>query len=105
MQGRTEETNHQAGSAFASKMSSQNAVASDPTANSAESDYDDHGPSSGIDGKQPVKETATITNLATAETQRMDVALGDYVLRFLRIRKSSKKDLYDLDAVRKSKKE
>jgi hypothetical protein len=86
-------------------MSSRNLVASDPTAKSAESAYDDYGSSSGTDSKQPVKETATITNLATAETQRMDAALGDYVLRFLRIRKGPRKDLYDLDAVRTSNKE
>lgn len=68
-------------------------------AKSASSDHDDNGTSRGVDGKQPVKETAT-TNLATAETPRMEAALGDYVLRFLRIRKGLRNDVYDLDAVR-----
>ncbi|KAF1358946.1 MFS general substrate transporter [Lizonia empirigonia] len=44
-------------------------------------------------------DTATVTNLATAETQRMEAALGNYILRFLRIRKGPRKDVYDLDAV------
>jgi hypothetical protein len=46
-----------------------------------------------------MKETATITGLAATETQRMEAALGDYILRFLRIRKGPKNDIYDVDAV------
>ncbi|KAI1373311.1 MFS general substrate transporter [Hypoxylon crocopeplum] len=37
--------------------------------------------------------------LAARETQRMEVALGDALLRFLRIRKGPKGDEYDLDAI------
>ncbi|PGH00928.1 hypothetical protein AJ80_09090 [Polytolypa hystricis UAMH7299] len=37
--------------------------------------------------------------LATQETQRMEAALGDAILRFLRIRKGPKGDKYDIDAV------
>jgi len=83
-------------------MSSRTPVASEPMAKSTASDHDDYGSSSGVNGKQPVKETATITTLATAETQRMEAVLGDYVLRFLRICKRPRKNVYDLDAVRTS---
>ncbi|KAK1984488.1 major facilitator superfamily transporter [Colletotrichum cereale] len=41
----------------------------------------------------------TAPALATQETQRMEAALGDAILRFLRIRKGPKADEYDLDAV------
>lgn len=71
-------------------------------AKSDASDHDDRDSSSGIDSKQPIKETATVTNLATAETQRIEAALGDYILRLLRIRKGPMKHVYDLDAVRGS---
>ncbi|KAK2038774.1 major facilitator superfamily transporter [Colletotrichum somersetense] len=40
----------------------------------------------------------TAPALATQETQRMEAALGDAILRFLRIRKGPKADEYDLDA-------
>jgi hypothetical protein len=53
----------------------------------------------GFDTKHAVKETATITGLATTETQRMEAALGDYILRFLKIRKGPKNEIYDVDAV------
>ncbi|KAH7074720.1 major facilitator superfamily transporter [Paraphoma chrysanthemicola] len=53
----------------------------------------------GLDNKQPLKEPATVTGLASTETRRMDAALGDYILRLLRIRKGPKNDVYDLDAV------
>jgi hypothetical protein len=39
-------------------------------------------------------------SLANRENNRMEAALGDAVLRFLRIRKGPKPDEYDLDAVR-----
>lgn len=81
-------------------MSSQSPAASDLTAKSTVSDHGDYGSSSGIDGKQPVKERATITGLAIVETQRMEAALGNYILRFLRIRNGSRMGTYDLDAVR-----
>lgn len=54
-------------------------------AKSAASDHDDDGSLSGIDGQQRVKETATNANLATAEIQRMEAAVGDYILRILKI--------------------
>jgi hypothetical protein len=41
----------------------------------------------------------TAPALATRDTQRTEAALGDAVLRFLRIRKRPKDDRYDLDAV------
>ncbi|KAF3008722.1 hypothetical protein E8E13_009736 [Curvularia kusanoi] len=65
----------------------------------SDSNHDDGESSTGIDGKAVVKETATITNLATSEVQRSEALLGDYVLRFLRIRKGPKKDIFDLDTV------
>ncbi|KAH6618783.1 major facilitator superfamily transporter [Boeremia exigua] len=80
-------------------MSGQSPNNPSPVAKSTASDQDDRDSSSGIDAKQPVKEAATVTNLATAETQRSDAVLGDYVLRLLGIRKGPKKDIYDLDAV------
>lgn len=42
----------------------------------------------------------TAPALATQQTQRMEAALGDAILRFFRIRKGPKADEYDLDAVR-----
>lgn len=41
----------------------------------------------------------TAPALATQQTQRMEAALGDAILRFLRIRKGPKAEEYDLDAV------
>lgn len=37
--------------------------------------------------------------LATHEGQRAEPVLGDAILRFLRIRRGPKKEVYDLDAV------
>lgn len=37
--------------------------------------------------------------LATHEGQRAESVLGDWILRFLRIRRGPKKEVYDLDAV------
>ncbi|KAF2031439.1 major facilitator superfamily transporter [Setomelanomma holmii] len=51
------------------------------------------------DNRLPNKEPATVTGLASQETQRTEAALGDYILRLLRIRKGPKHDIYDLDAV------
>lgn len=68
-----------------------------PSTKSASSNYASDGP----DNKHPV-ELATITGLATAESQRKESALGDYVLRILRIRKGPQKENYDIDAVRAS---
>lgn len=41
----------------------------------------------------------TAPALAARDAQRTEAALGDAVLRFLRIRKRPKDDRYDLDAV------
>ncbi|OTA68676.1 MFS general substrate transporter [Hypoxylon sp. EC38] len=43
--------------------------------------------------------TSPVPALAARETERMEAALGDAILRFLRIRKGSKGDEYDLDAI------
>ena len=53
------------------------------------------------DRKDPkgVTATPTVPELAAQEGQRMEGALGDAILRFLRIRKRPKNDGYDLDAV------
>ena len=80
-------------------MSGQTTSNLHPIATSTASYHDDHDSKSDVDTKQHVKQTATVTNLATVETQRTEAALGDYVLRLLRIRKGPKGDLYDLDAV------
>jgi hypothetical protein len=50
-------------------------------------------------GAKTIKEPANITGLATQETQRMEAALGDWLLRSLRFRKGKRNDNYDLDAV------
>ncbi|GKT51944.1 putative triacylglycerol lipase [Colletotrichum spaethianum] len=52
-----------------------------------------------IDDKRPIESAPpTAPALATQETQRMEAALGDAILRFLRIRKGPKAEVYDLDA-------
>ncbi|KAH6685758.1 major facilitator superfamily transporter [Plectosphaerella plurivora] len=53
-----------------------------------------------IDGKTPADAVPpTAPALASRDTQRTEAALGDAVLRFLRIRKTPKDDRYDLDAI------
>lgn len=42
----------------------------------------------------------TAPALAAQQGQRMEAAMGDSILRFLRIRKPRKDNIYDLDAVR-----
>jgi|SRR5690242_5310239 len=79
-------------------MSSQTPIKSPPVAKSNASDHDDRDSASGIDAKQPVKQTATVTGLAAAETQRTEAVLGDYLLRLFGLRKGPKKDIYDVDA-------
>jgi hypothetical protein len=81
-------------------MPDQHPITLPSSAKSTSSDHGDRDTSNGADDKHPIKETATVTGLATTETQRMEAALGDYILRFLRIRKGPKNDIYDLDAVR-----
>ncbi|KAG9197685.1 hypothetical protein G6514_001154 [Epicoccum nigrum] len=80
-------------------MPSKSPTAPQPVAKSSHSDRSDRASSPGIDAEQSAKEPATATALATAETQRSEAALGDYVLRLLRIRKGPKKGDFDLDAV------
>lgn len=80
-------------------MRSQPPTTSSPPAGSSFPEYEDRDSSVGTDGKQRIKQIAPITNLATAETERMDAVLGSYILRLLRIQKGPRKDIYDLDAV------
>lgn len=56
--------------------------------------------SQGRPDDKPSKDAPPLAQpLATQENQRMEAALGDAVLRFLRIRKGPKGEKYDLDAV------
>jgi hypothetical protein len=80
-------------------MPSKSPTAPQPVAKSSHSDRSDRASSPGIDAEQSAKEPATATALATADTQRSEAALGDYVLRLLRIRKGPKKGDFHLDAV------
>ncbi|KAL6706500.1 hypothetical protein ACN47E_005439 [Coniothyrium glycines] len=81
-------------------MADQQPVGRSRPADSSPSDHDDRDSTSGIDAKrtqEPV--TATATGLAAKETQHMEAALGDYLLRLFRIRKGPRSAKYDLDAV------
>jgi hypothetical protein len=78
-------------------MPSQSPAAPQPVAKPRHSDQSDRISSPSIDVEHSVKQPATA--LATAETQREETALGDYVLRLLRIRKGHKEENFDLDAV------
>ena len=80
-------------------MPNQSTTAPHPVVKSTYSDDSDREPSPAINASRSVLKTATVTNLATAETQRSETALGDYVLRLLRIRKRHNKENFDLDAV------
>nr|XP_036580087.1 allantoate permease [Colletotrichum truncatum]KAF6787843.1 allantoate permease [Colletotrichum truncatum] len=59
----------------------------------------------GVDSKTGIDKDAvhsvppTAPALATQQTQRMEAALGDAILRFFRIRKGPKSEEYDLDAI------
>ena len=54
----------------------------------------------GVDGKNSDHVVPPLAPpVGAGETQRMEAALGDAVLRFLRIRKGPRKDAFDLDAV------
>jgi hypothetical protein len=77
-------------------MPSQSPTAPQPVAKPSHSD---RVSSPSIDVKHSVKQPVTATALATAETQREETALGDYVFRLLRIRKGPRKENFDLDAV------
>ncbi|KDN63946.1 putative major facilitator superfamily transporter, partial [Colletotrichum sublineola] len=78
-------------------MSSQKPVSkASPPGSVTSSDHD------ALDSKTPVVADAappTAPALATQETQRMEAALGDAILRFFGIRKGPKAEVYDLDAV------
>ena len=80
-------------------MPNQSTTAPHPVVKSTYSDHSGREPSPAIDATRSVLKPATVTNLATAETQRSETALGDSVLRLLRIRKGDKKENFDLDAV------
>lgn len=84
-------------------MSSQRPIAkSSPPGSITSSDHAGAPSQSGVDDKHPIESVAPplAPALATQENQRMEAALGDAILRFLRIRKGPKADEYDLDAVR-----
>ena len=51
------------------------------------------------DGRPGASAPPTAPALSAQDTQRMEAALGDAILRFLRIRKGPRGDEYDLDAV------
>lgn len=80
-------------------MPNQSPTAPHPVVKSTHSNHSDRKSSPAIDAKQSVQKPAIVTDLATAETQRSEMVLGDYVLRLLRIRKGHKKENFDLDAV------
>ncbi|KAI8956894.1 MFS general substrate transporter [Daldinia sp. FL1419] len=83
-------------------MSSQQPVAAPPGLGSAvTSDHDSVESKGHPDHKLPVELVTPTTpaDLAPRETRRMESALGDAILRFLKIRKGPKAEQYDLDAV------
>ncbi|WYZ37681.1 hypothetical protein EsH8_II_001187 [Colletotrichum jinshuiense] len=83
-------------------MSSQRPIAkSSPPGSITSSDHAGAPSQSGVDDKHPIESVAPplAPALATQENQRMEAALGDAILRFLRIRKGPKADEYDLDAI------
>lgn len=55
--------------------------------------------SSRADRKAPSNDPPLAPPLSSSGNQRMEAALGDAILRFLRIRKGKKSEEYDLDAV------
>lgn len=53
-----------------------------------------------VDAKKPNETAKPVSpELAQDGQQRMEGTMGDAILRFLRIRKGPKNDVYDLDAV------
>ncbi|OLN86236.1 putative transporter YIL166C-like protein 7 [Colletotrichum chlorophyti] len=82
-------------------MSAQNLGAKpSPRGSISSSDHGQAGSGSGSEDKKPVDSVPpTAPALAVQETQRMEAALGDAILRFFRIRKGPKREQYDLDAV------
>lgn len=83
-------------------MSAQQAdVNPAPTAPNAQYDYDSLGSKTTHEVEiPPESDVAAAQTLMAQENQRMEAALGDAILRFLRIRKGRDKETQDLDAVR-----
>lgn len=75
-------------------VASQASVPSDSSPNNI-----DQQSTNGSDGKLPLETNTDVPGLASKETQRMEAAMGDAILRFLRVRKGPKPNEYDLDAV------
>lgn len=72
-----------------------------PSGDNTASDHDSVKSKTTRDVKGPHDSvSATGPALASRESQRMEGALGDAILRFLRIRTGPKSDAHDLDAVR-----
>lgn len=82
-------------------MSSQHPVGKpSPAGSDTSSDHGGLGSKSAVDDKVTVDAAPpTAPALATQQTQRMEAAMGDAILRFFRIRKGPKAEEYDLDAV------
>lgn len=83
-------------------MTSQHPVAKpSPAGSDTSSDHGGLGSKSAVDDKVIVDAAPpTAPALATQQTQRMEAAMGDAILRFFRVRKGPKAEEYDLDAVR-----
>lgn len=81
-------------------MSSSQAIQPVPSGSETPSDGISLSSKRRVDEKQPDLSARDAPALASQGAQRMEGALGDAVLRFLRIRKGPKPDQYDLDAVR-----
>ncbi|KAI1801679.1 MFS general substrate transporter [Daldinia bambusicola] len=83
-------------------MSSQQPTAAMPlgTGSAATSDHDSVKSQGHHDDKLPVDLPPPVpAALVPKEAERMESALGDAILRFLRIRKGPKPEQYDLDAI------
>ncbi|KAK1528238.1 major facilitator superfamily transporter [Colletotrichum paranaense] len=82
-------------------MSSQHPVGKpSPAGSDTSSDHGGLGSKSAVDDKVTVDAAPpTAPALATQQTQRMEAAMGDAILRFFMIRKGPKAEEYDLDAI------
>lgn len=69
-------------------------VSSFPNESAVPSDHDSVKSKNATDSAPPLA-----APLATHEGQKTESVLGDAILRFLRIRRGPKKEVYDLDAV------
>lgn len=83
-------------------MSTQRPAIDPPHAgHDTSSDHNSLNSKTAPDAKGPYELTSSAEPaLASRQGQRMEGALGDAVLRFLRIRKGPKSDAHDPDAVR-----